>query len=63
MGDSFKDMEAGLAAGVPGVLLLSGYGKGELLYKGPASRARPAHVAEDLLEAVRWILEREEERG
>jgi D-glycero-D-manno-heptose 1,7-bisphosphate phosphatase len=63
VGDSFKDMEAGLAAGVPGVLLRTGYGRGELLYKGPDSPARPSHVADDLLDAVRWILEREEERG
>lgn len=62
VGDSFKDMEAGKAAGVPGVLLRTGYGKGELLYKGPGSPAAPAHVAEDLLDAVRWILDREEER-
>jgi D-glycero-D-manno-heptose 1,7-bisphosphate phosphatase len=62
VGDSFKDMEAGLAAGVPGVLLRTGYGKGELLYKAAGSPARPSRIADDLLEAVEWILGREEDR-
>jgi len=62
VGDSFKDMEAGQAAGVPGVLLRTGYGKGELLYKAPGSSAKPARIADDLPEAVEWILAREEER-
>ena len=58
VGDSFKDIEAGANAGVPGVLVRTGYGKGELLHFGAAARVEPAHVADDLLDAVEWILAR-----
>lgn len=57
VGDKIIDVEAGHRAGARGVLVLTGYGRGELEYTRPSWPTQPDHIAEDLLEAVRWILE------
>ena len=62
IGDSVKDIEAGHRAGTTNVLVLTGYGKGELEYQSHAWPVQPDHVAADLLAAVTWILEREASR-
>jgi len=62
VGDSVRDIEAGRRAGATTVLVLTGYGKGELEHKSHAWSSRPDHVATDLLDAVSWILEREAAR-
>jgi len=62
IGDSAKDIEAGHRAGTTNVLVLTGYGKGELAYHAPSWRVQPDHVATDLLDAVHWILARETSR-
>jgi len=62
VGDSVKDLEAGHRAGTTNVLVLTGYGKGELEYQSHAWPVEPNHVAADLLAAVGWILEREAAR-
>lgn len=59
VGDSIKDLEAGHRAGTTNVLVLTGYGKGELEHKSSQWPVRPDHVADDLLGAVTWILDRE----
>ena len=59
IGDSVRDVEAGHRAGVTPILVLTGYGRGELEYQSHAWSVRPRHVAADLLEAVDWILDRE----
>jgi D-glycero-D-manno-heptose 1,7-bisphosphate phosphatase len=59
VGDSVRDIEAGHRAGVVPVLVLTGYGRGEWEYQPERFKSHPAHVADDLLDAVRWILERE----
>jgi D-glycero-D-manno-heptose 1,7-bisphosphate phosphatase len=59
IGDSFRDIEAGRAVGSTTVLVLTGYGKGELEYRAAARGTRPDHIAPDLLDAVAWILGRE----
>jgi D-glycero-D-manno-heptose 1,7-bisphosphate phosphatase len=61
IGDSIRDIEAGHAVGATTVLVLTGYGRGELEYRSSGWKVRPDHVAEDLLEAVEWILERDGE--
>jgi D-glycero-D-manno-heptose 1,7-bisphosphate phosphatase len=38
--------------------VLTGYGRGDLEYIGPHQEIQPAKVAEDMLEAVKWILSR-----
>jgi D-glycero-D-manno-heptose 1,7-bisphosphate phosphatase len=59
IGDSAKDLGAGHRAGTTNVLVLTGYGKGELTHQSHAWAVQPDHVAEDLQAAVQWILERE----
>lgn len=59
VGDGWVDMEAAAAAGVPGVHVLTGYGRGLVEYQPERFRTRPAHTAPDLLEAVEWILARD----
>ncbi len=59
IGDSIKDIETGINAGVKGILLLTGYGRGEYEYASERWKVRPIHIAEDLSDAVDWILQRE----
>jgi D-glycero-D-manno-heptose 1,7-bisphosphate phosphatase len=57
IGDRCLDMEMARRAGLEGILVLTGYGRGERDYLLPGSPAKPAHVAEDLLGAVHWIID------
>jgi D-glycero-D-manno-heptose 1,7-bisphosphate phosphatase len=57
IGDRCQDLEMARRAGLEGVLVLTGYGRGEREYILPGESVRPAYVAEDLLEAVRWIID------
>ncbi len=59
VGDSMRDVEAGRRAGTATVLVLTGYGRGELEHRSGSWTSRPDHVAEDLWDAVAWILARE----
>ena len=61
VGDTLSDIEAANAAGVTSILVLTGYGRGEAQYRLPWKGITPSHIAADLLEAVEWILAREEE--
>ena len=56
VGDRFRDIEMAHNAKSKGILVLTGYGKGEYEFLGPRSKVQPDYVAEDLLEAVDWIL-------
>jgi D-glycero-D-manno-heptose 1,7-bisphosphate phosphatase len=56
VGDRFKDVEMARKAGAKAVLVLTGYGRGELGFLGPTRKVEPDFVAEDLAEAVEWIL-------
>ncbi|MGE5840758.1 MAG: D-glycero-alpha-D-manno-heptose-1,7-bisphosphate 7-phosphatase [Deltaproteobacteria bacterium] len=58
VGDMCTDMELARRAGVTGVMVKTGYGLGEIEYILPGRTAKPAHIAEDLLDAVRWIIGR-----
>ncbi|MBI1951408.1 MAG: HAD family hydrolase [Acidobacteria bacterium] len=58
VGDSVVDLEAGAAAGVRGILVLTGYGRGLVEHQKDRFKTPPAHTADDLLDAVRWILGR-----
>jgi D-glycero-D-manno-heptose 1,7-bisphosphate phosphatase len=59
IGDRGKDMEFAHRIGARGILVLTGYGKGEWEYLRDQWKVKPGHVAEDLYEAVRWILSQE----
>ncbi|MEW5807229.1 MAG: D-glycero-beta-D-manno-heptose 1,7-bisphosphate 7-phosphatase [Acidobacteriota bacterium] len=56
IGDSIKDIQTGANAGVRGILVLTGYGKGEFEYGSDKWKVKPIHVAENLLDAVKWVL-------
>lgn len=56
IGDSSRDVQAAQAAGVTSVLVLTGYGRGEWEHQRTRFVVPPAYVAEDLLDACRWIL-------
>jgi len=54
IGDTRKDMETALAAGVKGILVRTGYGVEEEAAAAAADNSFP--VAEDILAAVNWII-------
>ncbi len=56
VGDRWSDLKAAAACGARGVLVLTGYGRGDYQFIGPTQTVQPSHVAEDLMGAVRWIL-------
>lgn len=56
VGDRCTDMELAFRAGLKGIMVKTGYGRGDLTYVLPTSPYQPFHVAEDLLDAVQWIL-------
>ncbi len=63
VGDRYGDLATGAAVGARTVLVLTGYGRGELAYIGPSHPCRPDFVADDLGGAVDWILADLEARG
>jgi histidinol-phosphate phosphatase family domain/HAD-superfamily hydrolase, subfamily IIIA len=59
IGDRYRDMETAKIVGVKGVLVKTGYGRGVLPDVGPdvaTAENKPDFVAEDILEAVKWII-------
>jgi len=54
VGDRWRDIEMGQAAGVAGVLVETGYGATEASRRPP--NITPVKVAADLIEATSWIL-------
>jgi len=62
VGDRGVDIEFARQIGAKSILVLTGYGKGEWEYSGSRWKAKPDHVAQDLFEAVQWILLQESHR-
>lgn len=56
VGDRYNDIQTGANAGVKGILVLTGYGRGELEFIGDRAPVQPVYVAQDLEEAAAWIL-------
>lgn len=56
IGDRVTDIELAKNAGLKGILVLTGYGRGELEYVLPRKSVRPDYIAEDLFDAVNYIL-------
>lgn len=56
VGDRWSDLKAAAACGAKGVLVLTGYGRGDYEFIGPQQNLQPNHVADDLLAAVQWII-------
>jgi D-glycero-D-manno-heptose 1,7-bisphosphate phosphatase len=59
IGDRLLDIEFAHNANLPGILVLTGYGEGELEYIMPHRKIKPTFVAKDLLLAVKWILKQD----
>jgi D,D-heptose 1,7-bisphosphate phosphatase len=55
IGDTLKDMEAGVNAGAKVVLVRTGYGRDQEKELA-CSPVRPAYIADDILAAVDWIV-------
>jgi D-glycero-D-manno-heptose 1,7-bisphosphate phosphatase len=56
VGDRWSDLKAAVSCGARGILVLTGYGRGDYEYIGPRQQIQPHYVAENLQEAVDWIL-------
>ena len=56
IGDRISDVAVGQVVGAAGVLVLTGYGRGEWEHQQHDWTVKPDHVAEDLLDAVEWVL-------
>lgn len=58
VGDKASDLVPARGLGARGVLVLTGYGRGEWEYRRDHFAVSPDHVAGDLLDAVEWVLAR-----
>lgn len=56
VGDRGVDIELAGQLGAKAILVLTGYGRGEWEYRKNEWKGKPDFVAEDLFEAVQWIL-------
>lgn len=57
IGDRLIDVELAHNAGMKGILVLTGYGRGEMEFVLPQKKIKPYFIAKDLLEATKFILE------
>jgi len=58
VGDKISDIGVAHAVGAAGVLVLTGYGRGEWEHRRQQWPLKPDHIAEDLMDAVEWALDR-----
>ena len=63
VGDKISDVEFGRKAGCKSILVLTGYGKGELEYHRDRLDGEPDYIADDILDAAKWIVKDIETRG
>lgn len=56
IGDRISDIYFGKMIGVKSILVLTGYGKGEYTYQREQWKTQPDFIAENILDAVKWIL-------
>ena len=57
VGDRWSDIKTAANCGAKSVLVRTGYGRGDEQYIGPQQEIQPDYIAEDLMEAVAWILQ------
>jgi D-glycero-D-manno-heptose 1,7-bisphosphate phosphatase len=55
-GDRWSDLKAAAACKMTGILVLTGYGQGDLAHIGPQERIQPHYIAVDLYDAAQWII-------
>jgi D-glycero-D-manno-heptose 1,7-bisphosphate phosphatase len=63
IGDRGHDLEFAHRIGAKGILVLTGYGRGEWEYCRDQWKAEPDYIGQDLYEAVQWILGQERMLG
>jgi D-glycero-D-manno-heptose 1,7-bisphosphate phosphatase len=56
VGDKVSDVQLAHNVGAKGILVLTGYGKGELQYFQNNGNKKPDYIADNLYDAVKWIL-------
>jgi D-glycero-D-manno-heptose 1,7-bisphosphate phosphatase len=56
VGDHYTDMELADRSNIKGVLVKTGYGTGVIEYNLPSMANKPSYIADDLLDAVKWIV-------
>ncbi len=56
VGDRWSDIKTAANCGAKSILVRTGYGRGDEQYIGPFQTIQPDYKADDLFEAVRWIL-------
>lgn len=61
IGDRCSDMELACRCNLKGILVKTGYGLGDIRYILPMKERKPDYIAEDMLDAVGWII-RDERR-
>ncbi len=59
IGDRYTDIELAHRAGLKGIMVMTGYGMGDIEYVLPQLARGPDHIARDLLDAVHWLLKNE----
>jgi len=59
IGDKISDVYLAHKVGAKGILVLTGYGKGEWEYQRQDWKQQPDYIAEDLYAAVEWIVKSE----
>jgi len=60
VGDKIIDVELAHKAGTRGILVMTGYGREELKSLSSERKVWPDHIADDLYDAVKWILSQRE---
>ena len=63
IGDGIPDLGAAAAAGVPAIMVMTGYGRGLVEHQPERIVHPPAHTADDLLGAVDWVIETDSRRS
>ncbi|UCC83044.1 MAG: HAD family hydrolase [Gemmatimonadota bacterium] len=63
VGDKHSDIVFAHAVGMKGVLVKTGYGLGEIEGWSADWKEQPDEISDDLLDAVDWILSRDDELG
>jgi D-glycero-D-manno-heptose 1,7-bisphosphate phosphatase len=56
IGDKYSDVRLAHGVGAKSVLVMTGYGRGELEHQSDSWPVEPDHVAEDLRDAVAWVI-------
>jgi D-glycero-D-manno-heptose 1,7-bisphosphate phosphatase len=62
IGDKISDVEFAHSAGMKGIMVLTGYGLGEYTYQKDSWKVSPDFIANDLYDAVVWIVKDMENR-